>query len=156
MKTRRNFFQLYRTKTRECVGPIKSENGELISNCGDMSTMLNNYFLSVFTEENTLNVPECELIFRGDDQDRLCDITINETIVKKEIDKLKSTKSPGPDELYPRIIKECKDVISKPLTNIFRKSIDSGEVPSLWKKANVIPIIFQKGGQIVNVKLQAG
>ena len=47
-----------------------------------------------------------------------------------EIDKMNKFKSPGPDEVYPRAIKE---VVSQSLVNIFMKSVDLGEVPSMWR-----------------------
>ncbi|MEJ1681918.1 hypothetical protein SMA88_24465, partial [Escherichia coli] len=61
-----------------------------------------------------------------------------------EIDRLKQTKSPGPDEIFPRILKECKEVFSEPLNNIFRRSVNTGVVPEMWRQANVVPI-FKKG-----------
>ena len=51
----------------------------------------------------------------------------------REIDQMKKFKSPGPDEVYPRVIKECKEVVSRLLVNIFRKLVDLGEVPSMWR-----------------------
>ncbi len=78
----------------------------------------------------------------------LCDVNITREAVMKEIDKLKKTKSPGPDDIYPRVLKETKDIISEPLANIFRKSVDTGIVPTKWKKANVVPI-FKKGDKSV-------
>ena len=47
---------------------------------------------------------------------------------------------------FPRVIKECKEVISQPLVNIFRKLVDLGEVPLMWRQANVI-LIFKKGNR---------
>ena len=61
----------------------------------------------------------------------------------REIDKIKKFQSPGPDEIYPKVIKECKEIVSQPLVNIFRKSVDLGEVPSMWRQVNVVPI-FKK------------
>ncbi len=52
-------------------------------------------------------------------------------VVQKEIEKFKKNKSAGPDEKYPRVLKECKDVLSGPLTSLCRKSVDTGFVPSL-------------------------
>ena len=34
-------------------------------------------------------------------------------------------------------------MVSGPLINIFRKSVDLGEVPSMWRQRNVVPI-FKK------------
>ena len=140
----KSFYQLYKTKVRDKIGPLIDSNGELVSDRDSMAGMLNDFFLSVFTQEDTLNIPEVSMIFRGNDEEKLKDILITKEIVTKEIDKIKSSKAPGPDEVFPRILKECKDVLSEPLACIFRKSLESGIVPVAWKKANVIPI-FKKG-----------
>ena len=57
---------------------------------------------------------------------------------------LKTSKSPWPDQLHPRILKEMSHVITKPLQQIFTSSMNKNKLPSIWKKANVSPI-FKKG-----------
>ena len=135
---------MYRTKTRGRIGPLKTEPGEIIESGEDMSKLLNDYFLLVFTRENQDTIPVREEVFQGEDNEKLRDVIITRQVVQKEIEKLKKNKSPGPDKVYPRILKECKEILSGPLTNVFRKSVDTSVVPSLWKEANVTPI-FKKG-----------
>ena len=60
--------------------------------------------------------------------------------VTKEIDRLRPNKSPGPDEVFARVLKECKDELSQPLTQLFNQSLNEGVVPDSWKTANVVPI----------------
>ena len=60
--------------------------------------------------------------------------------VEKHMKNLKIHKSPGPDKLSPRILKECTLELSASLCNLFNKSFRSGSLPSDWKIAHVIPV----------------
>jgi len=64
--------------------------------------------------------------------------------VREKIQNLKTDSAAGPDEIGPKLLQELESVLTKPLTWIFRESINSGEVPAEWRSANVTPI-FKKG-----------
>ena len=69
---------------------------------------------------------------------------ITEDLVLNKLSALKVDKSQGPDGISARIVKECRSSIAKPLYIIFKKSIESRQLPSDFKTANSTPI-FKKG-----------
>ena len=48
--------------------------------------------------------------------------------------------SAGPDGLPSSFLKNCLPVLIKPLKIPFRKSLDSGYIPAIFKRAAIVPI----------------
>ena len=124
------------------IGPLVSSEGETTTDEREMADILNNYFASVFTVED--NASEQPATPQQTVAAHLFSIDISENDVIGVINKLKICKSPGPDKIYPRILKEVKEIICKPLCIIFNLSLRSGKVVKGWKLANVTPL-FKKG-----------
>ena len=130
-----------KSKTKSSVGPLKNDDGVLISDDLQMSEMLNSYFGSVFTKENLSDTfPEVEQVFKGDQSSNLTDIIITPEVVVEKLKKLKSNKAPGRDGQVSDFFLKTSETICLPLTIIFSKSLDEVVVPKGWKLANVSAI----------------
>ena len=62
------------------------------------------------------------------------------------MDKLNPYKTPGPNNLQPRMLRELSCQIAPVLCNIFKVFLRTGTVPDDWKLANVTPI-HKKGSR---------
>eukprot|EP00061_Rhincodon_typus_P002561 g17890.t1 len=71
-------------------------------------------------------------------------VAINKEKVPGKLNGLEVDKSPGPDGLQHRVIKEIAEEIVEALVVIFQGSLESGSVPEDWKIGNVTPV-FKKG-----------
>ena len=140
----KEFFRYVREKKtlKSTIGPLLSADGEIVTDERETADILNDYFASVFTVEEDRGEEATPYQMTVAAQLFLVDIT--EEDVMHVIDKLKICKSPGPDKIYPRILKEVKEAICKPLCTIFNLSLRTGKVVSEWKLANVTPL-FKKG-----------
>nr|VZH90260.1 unnamed protein product [Spirometra erinaceieuropaei] len=55
------------------------------------------------------------------------------TILRAELLRLKPAKSPGPDRIPALALRELANELCKPLSAIFQKSFEDGELPEEWK-----------------------
>ena len=145
-KTNPKAFWKYINSKKKCqqgISALKKEDGTYTTNDKEKADILDKLFSSVFTRENKEHIPS---IPPGEKSQGiyLPDIIITEEAVEKKLATLDPCKTPGADNLHPRILKELSKSLAKPLALIFNKSLQNGKLPSDWKKANVTAI-FKKG-----------
>ena len=102
-----------------------------------------NYFGGVYTQE-----PEGDMPYFEERQysEILSNINITEETILKKLKKIKINKSPGPDSIHPRVLREISDEICIPLKIILNISLQTMTLPDDWKHANVTAI-FKKGAK---------
>jgi hypothetical protein len=71
------------------------------------------------------------------------DIKISEKGVEKALNRLKPSKTTGPDKVPVRILKETAYTIAPILTKNYQQLINTGQIPEDWKNDNTVPI-FKK------------
>ena len=120
----------------------------VISNPSELSNAFNNHFATIgprLANEipsiannnssyiNNMNVNNNKFSFSS----------INCSIVFLHVDKLCRSKATGLDNISAKIIRECADLISDSLCDLFNKSLVSGIFPDDWKCASVTPSFKQ-------------
>jgi len=68
------------------------------------------------------------------------DVIISVNDIYDKLCQLKTGKSRGPDQLYPRILYETRDVVVYPLFLIFNQSFKTGVFAYDWKLAEVTAV----------------
>ena len=131
-----------KTKTRQGISQLQiPNNNTMTENDTEKAEVLLSHFSSVFTKEPVGPIPGPKT--------QKYDVPLNtmhitEEQILKKLRKIQTAKSPGPDQMHPKLIKELADVLAKPLSIIFNTSLQTRTLPASWKTANV-SAIFKKG-----------
>ena len=104
--------------------------------------MLNSFFSSILTDEPT-GLPDHGTAHTADFI--LKDFEITMPMVWKNLPMLKLNNVYGPDNISVNIMRECLS-LDKPLKLISNQSLQTGQVPQVWRDGNITPL-FKKDNQ---------
>ena len=138
------FWSYYssQNKTHSDIPTLEDERGKKFTTDKEKAEALNSFFSSVFTKEEATNIPHVPKQTRS----TMEPLHFTEEEVLKVLGKLKTNKSPGADEIHPKIIYELRFQLTSILTDLFNKSVETGTIPPDWKEAHVVPI-HKKGSR---------
>ena len=128
-------------KVKTHIQSLIDANGAVKTSIFDIANLLAKQFQLVQVKEDK-NEPIPNFSNRTDQV--LSNIIFSESEVREKLQSLNVHKSTGPDKIHPYFLQKCANTLSKPLTLIFQKSFDNGEMPSQWADANITPLF--KGG----------
>ena len=142
IKTNKKKFWKYingRTKTKCSIPDLEiTRNGaiEVVSSDREKAGSFLDFFTSVFTIEPTDCLP---IMGPPIINEELSTVSFNVSDIATKLSKLNTDKSPGPDQIHPRVLKEIP-IVAAPLKTMFTNSISSQKLPYQWKLVNVTPI----------------
>ena len=132
-----------KTKVKAGIAPlINSKTRKLTVNDQEKAEVLAAQFASVMVKETDGEIPT--LPKRTLITAPLSSIVITEEMVTEKLKNLDASKSPGPDDIHPRVLKETAPAIVPALTQLFNESLKTHSIPDDWK-SGVITSIFKKG-----------
>ena len=125
--------------------PPLLENGVFVTNYQTKADVFNEFFAkqcSLLPNDSSIPAftPKCDKI--------LSSVGIDRSKVLSLVRSLDSKKAHGCDDLSIAMLKICDLAIVEPLSLIYEKCLESGKYPSLWKKANVLPIHKKESCQL--------
>ena len=130
-------------KSKTSIPDLKKKDGTTVTTDKEKAEILNEQFTSVFTQEDTENLPNLEPIHITSVFD---DFIIKPEEVEKKLKSLRTDKSCGPDEIHPLLLKSLASTMSIPLSIIYNLSIQTGMVPAIWKEG-IVTALFKKGNK---------
>lgn len=146
MKKNPKYFYSYVKKfqkTESRIGPLQDDKGNLSTDPETKANLLQNQYIKVFSNPKKANLTKA---YREKCNVEIKDINLTVKDVTDAIKEIPLHAAPGPDKIPALLLKECADQIAEALVLIWRKSLDSGEVPEMFKLQTIIPL-FKKGSK---------
>eukprot|EP00061_Rhincodon_typus_P019073 g48524.t1 len=110
-----------------------------------MGEVLNELFALIFTREKEIVDGESQEVY----VEILGHVNIKTEVMLGVSENIKVDKSPEPDGIYPRMLREAGDKIAGALYELFVSSLVTGEDPEDWRKANIIPLFMKNNRDIL-------
>ena len=123
-------------------------NDAIISNSSELSNAFNDHFSTIgsrLADEIPLTASNDSSYINNIDvnNNKFSFSSTSSRIVFSHLNKLCRSKATGLDNISAKIIRECADLISVSLCDLFNKSLVSGIFPDDWKCARVTPLFKQ-------------
>ena len=116
--------------------PVFKEPKDAVDDLLQHAQWINKHQLHMFLDSLPLGI--VRLVYL-----QVVNVILTTEMVAERLQELKPNKAAGPDQMMSRF-KECAEEVAPLLQQIYRKSLDEGEVPRQWKDAEIVPI--HKGG----------
>jgi len=137
-KSQKNIFNYISSqiKSKSSSIPTLINNTEILSNNEQKANSFASYFYSTFTEfenhsPNTIELSSSTIEY----------IDIEEVEVYHLLSQLPLKANTSPDYINNYLLKKCAGSLTLPITQLFRYSLMTGELPDIWKQSLVKPLL---------------
>ena len=147
IKTNPKAFYSFAKKSKapvSSVGPLLDCDNQLQSDPIKMGTILQEQYAKAFSNPDKAVLAEVRVSKVVAQSESILDIDFNEQDILDAIKAMDRYSAPGPDKFPVLILKECGLTLAPVITQLWRSSLDSGEIAAKFKSQSVIPL-FKKG-----------
>ena len=140
VKNPKRFWSFVKSSTRDNALPHLLRDGQkFVSDRVAKANLLNRFFHSVFSpNENYTQHSNVESI--SPTTIELSKIHLTESEVANVLKGLHPNKACGPDNIPGMLLIKTAEVIAPSLCRLFNLSLSDGQVPLIWKRANISPV----------------
>ena len=126
-------------KVKSGIGPIETENNALCTEDTEKVEIFSRQYCKMFTESDNKS-PK----FEKKSEKVLQNTKFEAYEICRVLEKLPNKLSTTPDNLPAYFLKRVAVPLAVPLSQIFKESYETGQLPTLWKEAIIVPV-FKKG-----------
>ena len=126
------------------VGPLLDNDKQLQSDPVRMGSILQEQYARAFSNPDKANLAEVRVSKLVAQSESITDLVFDEQDVLGAIKAMDRYSAVGPDKFPAIILKECGQVLAPVVTQLWRASLDSGDIAAKFKSQSVIPL-FKKG-----------
>ena len=132
---KKKFWSFFKSTSNSCRIPETVHYGNRFrSKDSDVANLFNKYFSDQFSSPSTYDI---NIDFSNDPHS---EEKLDEKSIFDLLRKMNANKAAGPDGIQSKLMKMCAKGLAKPLAILFNNIFKSGNIPSKWKLANVVPV----------------
>ena len=122
---------------QESVPPLTRPDGSTATSSEDKAALLAKLFANKMQVECPTRPPP---VLPRETAHTITSVPITAELVEKALGELDVGKATGPDQISPRVLKQCARELSVPLADIFSACLAEKKWPASWKEAYVVPV----------------
>ena len=146
IKSNSKYFYSYAKRTTSSgtsIVKLEDKHGAVKTDREEICNVLQEQYVSVFNSPaytKDCDIPNPDLDVLPNSSLGLDSIDFNVMDIMTAINEIPNNSAPGPDGITPKILKECKETLSYPLSLMWRKSLDLCIIPKACKLSYIVPI----------------
>ncbi|XP_045105871.1 uncharacterized protein LOC123501228 [Portunus trituberculatus] len=125
------------------ISSLLQEDGSLAHSAHEKANLLAKHFAGKMSVPDPEKTPPT---MPHTIKDTLLEVKTSESEVRKKLLEVDENKATGPDNISPRLLRQCANELVRPLALLFTRCLESGTWPAAWKSSNVVPV-HKKGGK---------